>query len=82
MDILELGGGPETIVADPGHAFFEHMVSLAAGDRFDLATAVNCRLEAAGYLMDAGYVDDLDTALEAVVERETQMREELTSGSA
>jgi hypothetical protein len=82
MDVLKLGGEPETIEADPGHAFFEHMVSLAAGDMFDLKTAVNCRLEAAEYLMDAGYTEDLDTALEAVVEREGQIREELASGSA
>ena len=64
----------------PGDSFFEHMVTLAAEDRFDVRTAVSCRMEAAEHLIDLGYAEGVHAALQVVVDRESQIREELASG--
>jgi hypothetical protein len=84
MGTSEQHGGyePEVVSSIPDEPFFEHMVLLAAQDRFDLRTSVYCREAAADHLVDLGYAGDIDEALQIVVDRETQMREELYRGSA
>ncbi len=76
------GESPDGAARDPGHEYFEHMVLLAAEDRFGPETTENARKEAATYLVDNGDVEDLATAAEIVAERERRLREELASGSA